>query len=128
MLGKSNAWQVPSIPSVSFSSSISEKDLEEAVSRGITKAGVEVSDKDIAYCHRVGRGPAIIKFCKRTISKQVSSVRKHMNKLTMGDLQLTGHNKLCNDQSLCLYYRILFSKSKSPQRMDYFLMKCSMVP
>ena len=45
-------------------SSVSGNDLEDVVCKTITKAGVEVSDKDIEDCHRVGkRDTTIVKFC-----------------------------------------------------------------
>ena len=93
-------------------------DLEDVVCKAITNAVVEVSDKDIEHCHRVGkRVTAIVKFCKRKVSKQVLSVRKDLTKLLMEDLQLTGQGKLYINQSLCYYYRVLWSKSKSLHRM-----------
>ena len=36
-------------------SSVSGNDLEDVVCKTITKAGVEVSDKDIEDCHQVGK-------------------------------------------------------------------------
>ena len=67
--------------------SVSDNDLEDVVCKAITKAGVEVSDKDIEDCHRVGkRGTTIVKFCKRKVSKQVLNVRKDLTKLLMEDL------------------------------------------
>ena len=53
-------------------SSVSDNDLEYLVCKAITKADVEVSDKDIEHLHRVGkRGTTIVKFCKSKNSKQV---------------------------------------------------------
>ena len=99
-------------------SSVNDNDLEDVVCKAITKAGVEVSDKDIEDCHRVGkRGTTIVKFCKRKVSKQVLNVRKDLTKLSMEDLQLTGQGKLYINQSLCPYCRVLWSKSKSLHRM-----------
>ena len=49
-------------------SSVSNKDLKDAVCKAIAKAGIKVSQKDIEDCHRVGkRGETIVKFCKRKI-------------------------------------------------------------
>ena len=76
-------------------SSISDNDLEDVVCKAITKAGVEVSDKDIEDCHRAGkRGATIVKFCKRKVSKQVLNVRKDLTKLLLEDLQMTGQSNL----------------------------------
>ena len=81
------------------------KDLEDEAK---TKAGVEVSDKDIENCHQVGkRGQTIVKFCKRKVSKQILNVRKNLTKLSIENLQLTGQVKLSVNQSLCLNYRVL---------------------
>ena len=98
--------------------SVSDNDLEDVVCKAITKAGVEVSDKDIEDCHRVGkRGTTIVKFCKRKFSKQVLNVRKDLTKLSMEDLQLTGQEKLYIKLSICPYYRVLWPKSKSLHSM-----------
>ena len=76
-------------------SSVSDNDLEDAVCKAITKAGIEVSDKDIEDCLRVGkRGTTIVKFCKRKVSKQFLNVRKDLTKLSREDLQLTSQGKL----------------------------------
>ena len=46
-------------------SSVSDNDLEDVVCKAITKAGVELSDKDIEDCHRVGkRGKPLLSFVK----------------------------------------------------------------
>ena len=73
------------------SSSVSDSDLDYVVCKTIAKAGVEVSDKDIEDCHRVGkRDTTIVKFRKRKVSKQVLNIRKVFKKLSMEDWQLTG--------------------------------------
>ena len=56
-------------------------------------------------------------FGKRKVSKQVLNVRKDLTKLPMEDLQLTGQGKLYINQSLCPYYRVLWSKSISIHSM-----------
>ena len=76
--------------------------------------GFEVSGKDIVDCYRIGkRGKTIVKFSKMKVSKQVLKVRKDLTKLSIEDLQLTGQGKWYINQSLCPYYRVLWSKSKS---------------
>ena len=75
-------------------SSLSGNDLEDVVSKAITKAGVEMSDKDNADCYRTGkRGKTIVRFSKSKISKQVLNARKDLTKLSMEDLQLAGQGK-----------------------------------
>ena len=95
-------------------SSVSDKDLEEVVCKAITKAGVDITPDDIEDCHRVGnKGQTIIKFGKRKVSRQVLSVRKDLNKVKMSDIDLTGQSTLYINQSLCPYYRMLWSKTKT---------------
>ena len=61
--------------------SVSDDDLEDVVCKAITKAGVEVSDKDIEDCHRVVKGvTTIVKFCKRKVAEQVLNVRKDLTR------------------------------------------------
>ena len=111
-----NAWyskreclEITGIPS-----SVSDKDLEEVVCKAITKAGVDITPDDIEDCHRVGnKGQTIIKFGKRKVSRQVFSVRKDLNKVKMSDIDLTGQSTLSINQSLCPYYRMLWSKTKT---------------
>ena len=95
-------------------SSVSDKDFEEVVCKVITKAGVDITADDIEDCHRVGnKGQTIIKFGKRKVSRQVLSVRKDLNKVKMSDIDLTGQSTLYINQSLCPYYRMLWSKTKT---------------
>ena len=99
-------------------SSVSDNVLEYVACKAITKAG-EVSDKDIDDCHRVGkRNTTVFTFCKMKVSKQVLNVRKDLKKLSMEDMQLTGQGKLYINQSLCPFYRVLWSKSKSLHSMS----------
>ena len=95
-------------------SSVSDKDLEEVVCKAITRAGVDVNADDIEDCHRVGnKGQTITKFGKRKVLRQVLSVRNDLNKVKMSDIDLAGQSTLYINQSLCLYYRMLWSKTKT---------------
>ena len=93
-------------------SSVSDKDLEEVVCKAITRAGVDVNADDIEDCHRVGnKGQTITKFGKRKVLRQVLSVRNDLNKVKIRDIDLAGQSTLCINQSLCLYYRMLWFKT-----------------
>ena len=93
---------------------VSDKDLGEVVRKVITKAGVDITGDDIEDCHRVGnKDQTIIKFAKRKVSRQVLSVRKDLSKVKMSDIDLTGQNTLYINQSICPYYRISWSKTKT---------------
>ena len=94
-------------------SSVNDNDLEEVVCKATTKAGVDITADDIEECHRVGnKGQTIIKFGKRMVSRQMLSVRNDLNKVKMSDIDLTGQSTLYINQSLCPYYRMLWSKTK----------------
>ena len=76
---KRDCLEISGIPS-----SVIDNDLEDVVCKAITKAGVEVSEKDVEECHRVGKwGTAIVKFFKSKVSKQVLNVRKDLTKLSV---------------------------------------------
>ena len=95
-------------------SSVNDKDLEEVVCKTITKAGVDITADNIEDFHHVGnKGQTIIKFGKRKVPRQVLSVRKDLNKVKMSDIDLTGQSTLYINQSLCPYYRMLWSKTKT---------------
>ena len=105
-------WECLEITGIT--SSVSDKDLEEVLCKVITKAGVDITADGIEDCHRVGnKGQTIIKFGKRKVSRQVLSVRKDLNKVKMSDIDLTGQSTLYINQSLCPYYRMLWSKTKT---------------
>ena len=81
--------------------------------KAITKAGVDITAQDNEDCHRVGnKGQTIIKFGKRKVSRQVLSVRKDL-KVKISDIDLIGQSTLYITQSLCPYYRMLRSKTKT---------------
>ena len=95
-------------------SSVSDKDHEEVVCQTITKAGVDITKGGIENCHRVrSKGQTILKFGKRKVLRQVLSVRKDLNKVKMSVIDLTGQSTLYINQSLCPYYRMLWSKTKT---------------
>ena len=82
--------------------------------KAITEAGADITADNIEDCQRVGnKGQTIIKFGKRKVLRQVLSVRKELSKVKMSDIDLTGQSILNINQSLCLYYRMLWSKTKT---------------
>ena len=106
---KQECLEITGIPS-----SVSDKDLEEVVCKAITKAGVDITTDDIEDYYHVGnKGQTIIEFGKRKVPRQVLSVRKDLNKVKMSDIDLTGQSTLFINQSLCPYYRMLWSKTKT---------------
>ena len=76
---------------------------------------MEVLAKDTGACHRVGKqGCVIVKFLRRKDCQQVLNVQKDIQKITATDLDLPNTTiKLYLNESLCPYYRILWSKSRA---------------
>ena len=70
-------------------------------------------------CHRPGKNNdrVIVKFTRRKDSKQVFQAKKDLKYLTAYDFDLPGATKIFVNQSLCPYYRILWSKTKRLQSM-----------
>ena len=54
----------------------------------------------------------MVKFTRRKDYKQVLQVKKDLNDITADDLDLPRGTKIFLNQSLCPYYRILWSKTK----------------
>ena len=95
--------------------SVPASDLEKTFSKILEKVGMEVPAKGIDACHRVGKqGCIIVKFLRRKDCQQVLSVKKAIQKIIATDLDLPNPTiKLYLTESLCPYYRILWSKSKT---------------
>ena len=87
---------------------------EEKVLKIFGKIGCDIFTDRIEACHRVGRttDTVIVNFPKRKYFRHIWSVKKDLKRLTMGDLELSGNNKLFINRDLCPYYKMLLSKSK----------------
>ena len=57
------------------------------------------------------QGHKIVKFSRRKGSQQLMNIKKDLSKLNLIDIDL-GNTKLNINQSLCPYYKLLWSKSK----------------
>ena len=70
-------------------------------------------------CHRLGKNSdrAIIKLSRRKDCKHVFQAKKDLKDLNTDDLDLPTDTKIFVNQSLCPYYRMLWSKSKRLQSM-----------
>ena len=80
--GRSNNIEVPGIPN-----SVSDNELECSVIKIMKAIDIEVDDRDIEACHRIGKSKGnsektIVRFCKRKFSKRALyeiSVCQHIN-------------------------------------------------
>ena len=90
------------------------KHLEVKVLPIFQKVGWTSVPEFIDDCHRLGKNNdrVIVKFTRRKDSKQVTQGNKDFNYLTTDNLDLPQGTELFVNQSLCLYYRILWSETK----------------
>ena len=86
-----------------------------------------IAPEFIDDCRRLGENNdrVIVKFTRKKVCKQVLQVKKDLKDLTADDLDLPEGTKIFVNQSLCPYYRILWSKTKRLQSMckinNYFI-------
>ena len=95
---------------VSIPRSVDDNSLEEKVIQVFEKVGCNIDSSNIEAFHRLTK--VIVKFSRRKDCQQVLSVKKNLQKLKMEDIGLAGDNKVFINHSLCLYYRVLWSKLK----------------
>ena len=88
--------------------------LEKKVLNIFGKLGCDIPPERIEACHRISKksSTVIVKFTRRKDCQQVWSVKKDLQKIKMEDVNLLGQNKLFINRSLCLYYKVLWPKSK----------------
>ena len=92
---------------------IKQDELENKVLTIFKKVGCDIKNENIEACHRVRRqNNVIIKFSKRKDCQQVYSVKKDLGKLDMKEVDLPEGTQVYINQSLCLYYKSLWSKKQ----------------
>ena len=97
---------------VGIPTSVQDNELEKTFCKIVNKVGVKISDGNIESYHRVGsHGRTIVNFSHRKECQWLMKVKKDISKLNVTDINL-GNTKVFINQNLCLYYIILWSKSK----------------
>ena len=98
---------------------VDDKNLETKVLSIFQKIGCTIDPSFIDDCHRLGKNNdrVIVKFTCRKDCKQILKVKKDLRNLDMEDLDLPRGTKIYINQSLCPYYRILWSKAKRLQNI-----------
>ena len=98
---------------------VDDKNLETKVLSIFQKIGCTIDPTFIDDCHRLGKNNdrVIVKFTRRKYCKQILEVKKDLRNLDMEDLDLPRGTKIYINQSLCPYYRILWSKAKRLQNI-----------
>ena len=72
-----------------------------------------VNKEDLDACHwLMDEGRVIVKFCQRKGCEKVLKAKNDLRKLDTTNLDLPEGSKIFINQSLCSYYRLLWSKSK----------------
>ena len=96
------------------------KNLETKALSIFQKIGCTIDPIFIDDCHLLGKNNdrVIVKFTRRKDCKQILKVKKDLRNLDMKDLDLPTGTKIYMNQSLCPYYRILWSKAKRLQNID----------
>ena len=102
--------KIVGIPRFVDNNSLKEKVIQVFQKAGCTLILATLKHVIVFIAKRNDR--VIVKFSRRKDCEQVLSVKKNLQKLTMGDIGLTGDNKFFIIHSLCPYYRVLWSKSK----------------
>ena len=98
---------------------VDDKNLETKVLSIFQKIGCTIDPTFTDDCHRLGKNNdrVIVKFTRRKDCKQILKVKKDLRNLDMEDLDLSRGTKIYINQSLCPYYRILWSKAKRLQNI-----------
>ena len=96
---------------------VDEKNLETKVLSIFHKIGCTIDATFIDDCHRLGKNNVRVigKFPRRKNCKQIFKIKRDLN---TDDLDLPRDTKIYINQSLCPYYRILWSKAKRLQNID----------
>ena len=98
---------------------VGDKNLETKVLSIFQKIGCTIDATFIDDCHRLGKNNVRVigKFSRRKNCKQIFKIKKDLRDLNMDDLDLPRNTKIYINQSLCPYYRILWSKAKRLQNI-----------
>ena len=93
--------------------SVSDGDLEENVLKIFEKVGCPIEGNNWA-CHGISNKNEriIVKFSRRKDCQNILNAKKELKKLDMKEIGFPEGNPIFVNQSLCTYYRGLWSKAK----------------
>ena len=98
---------------VGLPTDIGDKNLEDIVTDLTSKIGCVVSKENIEACHFTGKKQnVIVKLSRRKDCQRILESKQKLKDVTLNDLDLPGNSTIYINQSLCPYYRMLWSKSK----------------
>ena len=90
----------------------SGENLKSKVCDFFYKIGVTVTENDIEACHRLKGDKTIAKFCKHKMHQNVLHKKRSLKRVKPSDAGLSGETPLFINESLCSYYKGLWSKCK----------------
>ena len=75
---------------------------------------IPIEGNNIEACHRISKKNEriIVKFSRRKDCQNVLNAKKELRKLDMKEIGFPEGNPIFVNQSLCTYYRVLWSKAK----------------
>ena len=73
------------------------------------KLNYSIVKDSLEDCHRLRGNRVIVKFSKRKDNKQVLSVKNDLKNIDMADLGFEENGSIYISQSLCSYYKMLWS-------------------
>ena len=95
--------------------SVSDGNLQETVLKIFGKVGCPMEGNNIEACYRISKKKyerIIVKFSRRKDCQNVLNAKKELRKLDMKEIDFPENNPIFVNQSLCTYYRVLWSKAK----------------
>ena len=100
---------------VIISSEVEVDALEEKVVAIFERLVCNIPTERIESCHRISKKnpTVIVKFSWRKDFQQVWDVKKNLQKIKIGNIDLSDQNKLLIEKSLCPYYKVIWAKSKT---------------
>ena len=95
-------------------SSVEHDQLEPILCRILHHIGVNISGDKIEACHQLDENSekTIVKFSSRKDCEHKVGAKKDLKDLATTDLDLPARTKLYINDSLCLYYRVLWNEIK----------------
>ena len=100
-------------------------ELKRTSSEIVDNVGGKINDRTIESCHGIdSQSRTIVKFRHKRDCQQSMKVKKDLSKLNLTDIDLS-NTKIYINQSLCPYYKLIWSKSKqlhaANQVQSYFI-------
>ena len=96
--------------------SVSDNALEDKIQGGTKWNDAEVDAENIESCHRLkgkgSKGRVILKLSKRKDAEKIKSNKKKMENIDHRKIGLSAGTKVFINESLCGYYKLLWSKCK----------------